>query len=163
MLANQMNPHFLFNVLETIRMKAHSRGESELAQIVKTLGKLLRRNLETGSELTTLEAELSLVVDYLALQKFRFGDKLEYQIRVAEEAKTFPLLPLTIQPLVENAVVHGLEKKEGKGRVWVDVSRSGDYLSILVRDDGVGMSAAAIEAVQRLLGEEAGEPGNISA
>lgn len=159
MLANQMNPHFLFNVLETIRMKAHSRGESELAQIVKTLGKLLRRNLETGSELTTLEAELSLVVDYLALQKFRFGDKLEYQIRVAEEAKTFPLLPLTIQPLVENAVVHGLEKKEGKGRVWVDVSRSGDYLSILVRDDGVGMSAAAIEAVQRLLGEEAGEPG----
>ncbi len=156
MLANQMNPHFLFNALETIRMKAHSRGESDLAQIVKTLGKLLRRNLETGSELTTLEAELELVTGYLEIQKFRFGDKLEYQIKVAEGCKTFPLLPLTIQPLVENAVVHGLEKKETKGRVWIGVSRSGDYLSILVRDDGVGMSLAEAEAVQRLLGEEEG-------
>ena len=65
--------------------------------------------------MTTLEAELELVTGYLEIQKFRFGDKLEYQIKVAEGAQTFPLLPLTIQPLVENAVVHGLEKKEAKG------------------------------------------------
>lgn len=153
MLANQMNPHFLFNALETIRMKAHSRGEAEIAQIVKALGKILRRNLEAGSELTTLEAELELVIDYLKIQRFRFGDKIDYRLKVAEETKAFPILPLTIQPLVENAVVHGLGKKEENGTVWIEISQRGRYLVISVRDDGVGMTEPELQAVQRFLTE----------
>ncbi len=147
MLANQINPHFLFNVLETIRMKAHSNGEEEIAQIVKMLGKILRRNLEMDNELVPLTAELELVICYLKIQKFRFGEKLEYRLEAAAETKEYPVLPLIIQPLVENAVVHGLEKKEGKGLVTINVYFSDQHLHILVQDNGVGMEHTKLESL----------------
>lgn len=147
MLTNQINPHFLFNVLETIRMKAHSHGESELAQIVKLLGKILRRSLETGGEPAPLAAELDLVTGYLEIQKFRFGEKLAYRIEVDEELKGCLVLPLIIQPLVENAVVHGVEKKEGNGLVILTIKQDHDLLRIEVKDDGVGMDPRQLESV----------------
>lgn len=147
MLANQINPHFLFNVLETIRMKAHSNGQEEIAQIVKMLGKILRCNLEMNNELVPLVTELELVLCYLQIQKFRFGDKLEYHLEVAADTEEYPVLPLTIQPLVENAVVHGLEKKEGKGLVTINIFFSDQQLHILVKDDGVGMERKKLESL----------------
>lgn len=140
MLASQMNPHFLFNVLETIRMRAHTRGDTDIALIVKKLGKLIRRNLDRGSEPVPITTELEMVTDYLEIQKFRFGERLQYCLNIDDEAKGRKILPLVIQPIVENAVVHGIEKKEAQGLVCVSVDSYERCLRISVSDNGVGMS-----------------------
>jgi two-component system sensor histidine kinase YesM len=151
LLANQINPHFFFNVLETIRMKAHSHGESEIAQIVKLLGKILRRNLETGNEPAPLVTELDLVTGYLEIQKFRFGDQLSYQVDAADDIKGYCILPLIIQPIVENAVIHGLENKEEKGLISIVVTHDTEFLHILVKDDGMGIEPRKLRALEATL------------
>lgn len=148
LLANQINPHFLFNTLETIRMKAHVNGQKELAEIVKLLGRIMRRNLEIGSEMITVESEVELVQCYLEIQRFRYGNRINYDIFFEdEEIKKVKILPLTIQPLVENAIVHGLEFKEGEGHVSVRMYRKNFYLFISVQDDGEGMTNEKLQEV----------------
>ncbi len=148
MLASQINPHFLFNTLETIRMKAHCLGQDELADVVKLLGRIMRRNLEVGNEMITIESEIDFVTSYLGIQKFRYGDKINYEICYeSEDIKEVKILPLIIQPIVENAIVHGLELKEGKGNVTVRLSRKNFYIVISVTDDGVGMSGEKLQEV----------------
>ena len=148
MLASQINPHFLFNTLETIRMKAHCLGQDELADVVKLLGRIMRRNLEIGNEMITVESEIDFVTSYLGIQKFRYGDKISYEILYeSEDIKKVKILPLIIQPLVENAIVHGLELKEGKGNVSVRLFRKNFYLVISVTDDGVGMTDEKLQEV----------------
>lgn len=148
LLANQINPHFFFNVLETIRMKAHSHGESEIAQIVKLLGKILRRNLEAGNEPASLISELELVTGYLEIQKFRFGEQLNYRVGIADDIKDYRVLPLIIQPIVENAVIHGLESKEDKGLILIEITHNAEFLHISVKDDGVGMDAEKMRSLE---------------
>jgi two-component system sensor histidine kinase YesM len=151
LLANQINPHFFFNVLETIRMKAHSHGESEIAQIVKLLGKILRRNMEAGNEPVPLITELDLVMGYLEIQKFRFGNQLNYQVDIADDIKDYRVLPLIIQPIVENAVIHGLESKEEKGLILIAITHNAEFLRILVKDDGVGMDEKKMRSLEAAL------------
>jgi two-component system sensor histidine kinase YesM len=139
MLANQINPHFLFNVLETIRMKAHVNGEEEIANIVKSLGKLLRRNLEIGHDPVPLAEELNLVRNYLEIQKFQFGEKIEYVLPSNKEAEGLIILPMLLQPIVENAIIHGLENKIGKGRITVTLEKGIDTVRLIVADDGIGI------------------------
>ncbi len=154
MLANQINPHFLFNTLETIRMKAHVNGQDELAEIVKLLGRIMRRNLEIGSEMITVESEIEFVQCYLEIQKFRYGNRINYDIRFDdEEIKKVRIFPLTIQPLVENAIVHGLEYKEGEGHVSIHLYRKNFYLFISVQDDGEGMTGNKLQEVLATLDE----------
>lgn len=139
MLANQVNPHFLFNILETIRMKAHHQGAIEIVQIVKQLGRILRSSLEAESKLIPFHREINLVKSYLELQKYRFEDKLNYTINVEDIAKDYMILPFLIQPIVENSVIHGLEKKIGKGVIDIDVQTTDGFLKIRISDNGVGM------------------------
>lgn len=153
MLASQINPHFLFNALETIRMKAYCKGEQEIAGAVKLLGRIMRKNLEAGSEPIKLESELELVQSYLEIQKFRYGDKISYRIAVNDDVKGYPILPLLIQPVVENAIIHGLEAKEGKGLVTVSMGYSDNLLNIKVEDDGMGMTAEKLQQVLRTFDE----------
>lgn len=138
-LASQVNPHFLFNVLESIRMKAHSKGESEIATIVKKMGALIRRNLEMPYDYITLREELSFVEDYLIVQKFRFGDKIQSSIICSEELMQLVVLPLTIQPIVENAITHGLEGVKEAGSVIIQGKRSEGKLIITISDNGKGI------------------------
>ncbi|MFZ5985807.1 MAG: sensor histidine kinase [Bacillota bacterium] len=153
MLSNQMNPHFLFNALETIRMKAHCNGEVEIAEIIMLLGKLLRRNLEQGSEPVTLETEIDLVKSYLTIQKFRFGEKINYKINMSDDINKYKVLPLIIQPLVENAVIHGLEYKEDTGMVFVSLEESDGIIKISVEDDGVGIDSARLMDIRESLNQ----------
>ncbi|QHQ62961.1 hypothetical protein Ana3638_21040 [Anaerocolumna sedimenticola] len=95
-LASQVNPHFLFNVLESIRMKAHVNGEDEIATIIKKMGALIRRNLELSNDYITLREELSFVKDYLLVQNFRFGNKINSNICCEDELLDLTVLPLTI-------------------------------------------------------------------
>lgn len=142
MLANQINPHFLYNTLETIRMKALCNGDKEISDIVKKLGKIMRRNLEASGKEVSLSSELNLIEDYLEIQTIRFEDRFEYKLDISKEVniESYKILPLLIQPIVENAFVHGLEDKSEKGDILIRIYYSKKFLNIEVVDNGVGMA-----------------------
>ena len=154
MLANQINPHFLYNALESIRMKAHIRGEKDISHAVKMLGKLLRKNLELSGREISLSEEIEMVRCYLEIQKFRHEERLNYEIDIAPEALSVKLLPLLIQPLVENSVIHGLERSFEGGRVKVSAELSRGGLEVTVEDNGVGIPAGKLQAIRRSLAEQ---------
>lgn len=142
MLASQINPHFLYNTLESIRMKAFTAGDREVATAIKLLGKSLRYVLEnTGTDFTALSNELEHVQVYLSIQKLRFGDKFDSRIEIAEDVDTDKLfiLPLLLQPIVENALLHGLEEKESGGEILISIYKERDNIHIDVVDNGSGM------------------------
>jgi two-component system sensor histidine kinase YesM len=157
MLASQINPHFLFNALESIRMKAHLKGESEIAQAVRHLGKLIRRNLEVGSGRITLINEIEMVRCYLEIQQFRFEDRVSYELEIDPQALHLFVPPLIIQPLVENAVIHGLEDKEDGGAVFVKAEIVDEELHIEVLDNGKGMDESKVNDLVQSLGDAASD------
>jgi two-component system sensor histidine kinase YesM len=144
MLASQINPHFLYNTLETIRMKALSGGNREVANSIKLLGKSMRYVLtNTGTAATTLGKELEYVETYLTIQKLRFQDKINYSITISEglDPAKYEVLPLVLQPVVENSILHGLEDVEADGQIHILVTAlENESLEIQVRDNGRGMS-----------------------
>ncbi|GGO07914.1 sensor histidine kinase [Saccharibacillus kuerlensis] len=154
MLASQINPHFLFNALESIRMRAHIQGEKDIARIVRLLGKLIRRNLEIGHRHTSLKSELDLVKSYLEIQKFRHGDRLHYELAAESDTLEVLLPPLVIQPLIENAIVHGLENKEEEGTVSLHAVRIGEEVLIDVIDNGAGMTPERLRQVEESIREK---------
>ena len=155
MLSSQINPHFLYNTLETIRMKAFKAGDREVATAIKLLGKSMRYVLDnTGTTVTTLNREIEHVETYLAIQKLRFGDKFESHFTIGEniDAEKIYILPLVLQPIVENAILHGLEEKESGGQIEIAIYRSGqgeqERLCIDVHDNGCGMDEEALETLR---------------
>lgn len=139
MLASQINPHFLYNTLETIRMKAFCNDQIEIANIVKMLGKIMRRNLEVTDKIVSLKSEVELLQNYLSIQKIRFEDKIEYECNVYLDAEKCEILPLLIQPIVENAFVHGLENKKEKGKIVINIYNNNNNSIIVVTDNGFGI------------------------
>lgn len=149
-LASQINPHFLYNTLETIRMKAYCNNDKETANLVKKLGKFMRRCLEVKDGMVTLESELEFTKSYLELQAARFGDRVSYSI-YCEVDKKYMVLPLIIQPIVENAFVHGIEGEKANGRITVKVMYKGENVEICVSDNGQGISKAKLaELLEKL-------------
>lgn len=151
LLQAQINPHFLYNTLETIRMKARSCRQPEIEQLVKMLARILRNNVHAGAGLVTLRHELELVESYLKIQQYRFEDRLEYAFQVEEELWELQVLPLILQPLVENSIVHGLECKEGTGHIWIRAVQEGDICRIQVEDDGLGIPEDVLRRLQESL------------
>lgn len=156
MLASQINPHFLYNTLETIRMKALTAGDKEAANATKLLGKSMRYVLEnTGTSYTTLEAELKHLDAYMEIQRLRFGDRVRYEKRVEEglELSQYNILPLLLQPMLENAIIHGMEEVEEGGKIVLSVYTrqmgEGKLLMIDVDDNGCGMDEAALGRLRR--------------
>lgn len=154
MLASQINPHFLFNALESVRMKAHMKGEKEIAQTVKQLGRLMRKNLEIKGREISLDDELDIIRSYLEIQKFRHDDRLSYEIEVEPGLGGTRIMPLLIQPLVENAVIHGLERRQDGGAVKVRICREQEYLSVTVSDNGVGIPEARLAEIRQSLDDQ---------
>ena len=152
MLASQINPHFLYNTLETIRMKARCNGQAEIEELVKMLAKIMRRNIQVGDKLVTLKSELELVEYYLKIQQYRYGERIRYSIDVRCDIEYLKIMPLLIQPVVENAVVHGLETKEGEGEIRIIVERT-DRLKIYVIDNGNGMSEEKLKEIEKSLND----------
>lgn len=154
MLASQINPHFLYNTLESIRMKAFTAGDKEVANAIKLLGKSMRYVLEnTGTVFTTLDRELDYIETYVMIQKMRFGDRVNYELQVAEDVKLtdYKILPLLLQPIVENAILHGLEDSDGNGKITIEVSTDEENLHIAIRDNGKGMTDEELEKVRTKL------------
>lgn len=148
MMASQINPHFLFNALESIRMNAHLKGDQEIANVVRRLGKMMRKSLEVGRENIMLKEELEMVSSYLEIQKFRYENRLKYEIDVDSSVMNFRIPPLIIQPLVENAVVHGVENKEDGVKVVVSIRRLEEMLEVRVKDNGMGMTPGRLQEVR---------------
>lgn len=143
LLSAQINPHFVFNVLETIHMRCITAGQREISDMVINLAKLLRGNIGvTKSAYITVESELDYIHYYIELQKSRFGEKLKYSVDYEDEELLAYRIPrLTIQPIVENAVVHGLEPRSGMGEVSVRIWEEEDMICVRVEDNGVGFDA----------------------
>lgn len=137
-LASQINPHFLYNTLETIRMKAYCNDDKETADLVKKLGKFMRRCLEVKDGMVTLESELEFTRSYLELQSARFGDRVSYSI-YCEVERRYKILPLIIQPVVENAFVHGIESAKSNGKISIRVFYRGERVEIEISDNGQGI------------------------
>ncbi len=154
MLASQINPHFLYNILESIRMKAFTAGDREVATAIKLLGKSMRYVLEnTGTVFTTLDKELNYIETYIMIQRLRFGERVNYSFQVEDglELENYRILPLLLQPIVENAILHGLEDQEGEGQIIIHVSADEENLHIIIKDNGRGMSKEELKKVRRKL------------
>lgn len=151
MLASQINPHFLYNTLETIRMKARLNKEYEIEELVVMLSSILRYNIRTGSESVPINSEIELLQNYLMIQRYRFGDRIQYTVSVEDKLTKHHILPLILQPIVENSIVHGLEMKEGIGNIRIDISSKEDIIIIIVEDDGIGIEEEFLSKLKNSL------------
>ena len=140
MLASQMNPHFLFNVLETIRMKLICGGDRGSAKVIEYLGCFLRKTLETENRLISVKDEIEMTISYLEIQNFITGNKINYKVCLEDDVSLYKILPMIIQPLAENSVMHGLQPKGWRGNIEIAVRVEDSLLKIVVEDDGVGIS-----------------------
>jgi two-component system sensor histidine kinase YesM len=147
-LQSQIQPHFLFNTLESIRMKLQRNNSMDAGKMIVNLSKILRRSLDWRGEFVTLGDEMEFVKHYLEIQKFRFRENLNYQIHIPENFLTYSVLKFILQPLVENSIQHGLEKKIEGGMIKISASDISDELTIVVADDGIGMNEEELEAVR---------------
>lgn len=143
-LHSQINPHFLFNALESIRMHSIIKNEDTTAEMVAKLAMLERQYVEWGDDLIEVSKEIKFVEAYLELQKYRFGDRLSYEIDVDDDCMDVRIPKLTIVTFAENACVHGIESKSSNGWVFVRVHKSNEKLVIEVEDTGGGMDEATV-------------------
>ena len=141
-LEAQMNPHFLYNTLNTVKAIARMHDEREILTITTKLGKLLRNAIDNREQETSLKESFSLVESYLTIQKIRYGAKLDTYVELDPSIEKVMTPKLIIQPLVENALIHGLEPKLGRWRLSVTAISQGDKISITVADNGIGFPDA---------------------
>lgn len=161
-LQAQVDPHFLFNTLNAILVFCVKNNYTELSAIISSLSKLLKRLLTTGSDLITISEEFDFIDKYLSIEKFRFGDKFEYDIQIAPEVIESKLLipKMSIQPIVENACKHGLQSSADNRRLVIRAEIEARALVISVKDNGAGMAREKVDAIlNRLKNPEAGGNG----
>jgi LytS/YehU family sensor histidine kinase len=145
-LRAQLQPHFLFNTLNTISVLMHENVDSA-DRILLRLGALLRRSLDSSDAEVTLGDEIGFLESYLEIEQARFGGRLSYRILVPDQVLGARVPTLILQPLVENALRHGIATRAGPGRVEIKASRHGDSLLLSVSDDGRGLPQATTERV----------------
>jgi two-component system sensor histidine kinase YesM len=140
-LQAQINPHFLYNTLDTIVWMAEANKTDQVIEIVRALSSFFRIALSKGKDWITIRQEIEHVTSYLTIQKMRYRDILDYKIEVDEDVLDATILKLTVQPLVENALYHGIKNKRNGGSITVRARRSDHDLILLeVQDDGVGFT-----------------------
>lgn len=146
-LQSQINPHFLYNMLDTIFWEAEAAGQDKISEMVINLSRLFRLSLNQGKSFTSVAKEKELIELYLTLQKMRFQETLEYVIDIPAELHDYVILKLSLQPFIENALIHGIERKRGGGRVSISGQRSGDKLIFVIEDNGSGMSDETLQKI----------------
>lgn len=156
-LQAQIKPHFLYNTLDTIRWMAEEHQANEIVQLVSALTRLFRVSLSRGREVISLSDEMDHVRSYLYIQKVRYEDKLNYEIDVPEALLSLRVNKLILQPLVENAIYHGIKQKRGAGHIRLTGAREGDLLVMYVEDDGAGMTMEKCAELNAALRAPAGQ------
>lgn len=146
-LQAQINPHFLYNALDVLYWEAQNSDNEELSEDILALSNLFRMVLGQGKGIISIEEEVGLVKEYLHVQKMRFGKKMDYEIRVAADIGKIEIPKLVLQPFVENAIVHGLEKQEKNCKIKVTGYKEGNYICFVVSDTGAGMTKSQAESI----------------
>ena len=152
LLQAQINPHFLYNSIDQIYWKAMQHNAPDVAQMLSSLAKYFRLSLHKGESIVLIADEIALVKTYLSLQKSRFGMRLSAEVHVDPDAEKYCIPKMSLQPLVENALIHGiLDAPDRIGIIVIDVLKNNDRILCTVKDNGMGMKA---DATSRLLLEE---------
>lgn len=160
LLKNQINPHFLFNTLNVIGGMANLEDADTTEKMIKALSSLFRYNLKTPEAEVALAKELKVVADYMYLQQMRFGGRISYEMDCLVNEELVMVPTFTFQPLVENAIIHGLSPKEEGGRIRIRIWEKEGLLRITVGDNGIGMDEGELEALRNQLRlEEDGQMG----
>lgn len=149
----QINPHFLFNCLENVRMHSVIKGEKETAAMIERLAALERDVVEWNQDVIPLHKELGFIKNYLKLQQYRYGDRFSFSINVSDEVSDASIPKLTLATFVENACVHGAEKKTRDVVIMINARASGDRLVLEVEDTGAGMDSDTAERLQKRMNE----------
>ena len=146
-LLSQINPHFLYNTLDSIIWMAEGGKNEEVVRMTSSLARLLRQSVTSSDELVTVESELAHVRSYLTIQQMRYKDKLTWEVQAEPDTLQIRIIRLILQPLVENAIYHGLKVKETGGSIMIRTWREEDLLFLSIRDDGVGMEPEVMEHI----------------
>ncbi len=147
-LQSQINPHFLYNTLDSMYWMARLSRTEELSTMISSFSKFLKINLSKGRDIISIKEVVEEIEYYVTIQKFRFGDKFEVIIDVDKEIYIYSIIKFLLQPLVENAIYHGIERKKGKGLIKVIGRKAEDnHLEFFVIDDGVGMNEGRLQHV----------------
>ena len=146
-LQAQINPHFLYNTLDIIVWQIENEKQSEAVHTVTALARFFRLSLGKGKNIVTVKDEIDHVKNYLMIQHMRFKNKFDYEFDIAEDVLELPSLKLMLQPLVENAIYHGMEFMDGDGMIMVKAWREEDELYLSVADNGLGMTEDKVEMI----------------
>ena len=148
LLQSQINPHFLYNTLDAIIWLAEGGHQKQVVQMVGSLSEFFRTSLNQGKDIITVREEMQHARSYLEIQQMRYQDILRYEIVVAEELMDCLIPKITIQPLVENALYHGIKNKRGLGTIQISGIREGNLAVLQVNDDGIGMEEERLARVR---------------
>ncbi|MGO4546078.1 sensor histidine kinase [Paenibacillus sp. 2TAB23] len=160
-LKSQIRPHYLYNTLEVIRMNAVHSDADEVADMILSLSNQLKYVIDYGEDWVTIQRELEHLKDYFYIIQVRFENRFELRCDIAEDVNMdWPILKLSLQPIVENAVQHGLRMK-GKGTVQISIECVEDKLAVTVYDDGIGMDKDELDRLSLMLGDAAAPSKNV--
>lgn len=148
LLQSQINPHFLYNTLDAIVWLAESGEQKKVVNMVGSLSDFFRTSLNQGKDIISLKEELQHVRSYLEIQQVRYQDILQYEIDVSEELFPYQIPKITIQPLVENALYHGIKNRRGLGTIRITAEKEKGFFIIHVEDNGIGMKAERLYEVK---------------
>ena len=148
LLQAQINPHFLYNTLDTIVWLAEAGDQKRVVSMVGNLSDFFRTSLNQGKDIISIREELAHVRSYLEIQQVRYQDILRYKITVPEDLYEYKIPKITIQPLVENALYHGIKNKRGQGTITVTGKRNENGFVLYVRDNGIGMTQERLKEVR---------------
>jgi two-component system sensor histidine kinase YesM len=150
-LEAQINPHFLYNTLDSIIWLSRAGKSAEVIRLVTAMTRLFRIGISNGREVISIGDELEHVRSYLTIQEIRYKDKMDYRIDVPVELHQHRILKLTLQPLVENAIYHGIKNVRRKGFIAVNGRVESGDIVLSVSDSGIGMGSEQVEALRRSL------------
>ncbi len=161
LLQAQINPHFLYNTLDAIVWSAEAGNQKQVVKMVGSLSEFFRSSLNKGKELVRVREELSHARSYLEIQQIRYQDILSYEIDVPEELFEYEIPKITVQPIVENALYHGIKNRRGGGKITITGQESESDYRLIVTDDGMGMDGERLKEITRGLSDKAPEDAKI--
>lgn len=150
-LQHQINPHFIYNTLEVIRMTAEVKRDYEISEMTYNLGELLRYGILRGTDQVTIHKELDHLEKYVALQNFRFSKDIVLALDISEAHLSYPVIKLLFQPIVENAILHGFEMKEENCLITISSYKDKQAIYFTVRDNGCGMEEAQLKMIRNAM------------
>jgi two-component system, sensor histidine kinase YesM len=153
-LQSTINPHYLFNTLESIRMRTLLNGDRVTAKVIRIFAQSFREVITSAEIEVPLRRELDLVNAFITIQKYRFGKRLSFDVQCGPGVEEACVPRFLLQPLVENAIFHGVEKKIGRGSVRIALSEVGSMVVVEVADDGVGMAEARVREIRAAIAAE---------